>query len=126
MKYMFTCIVLWIAVIAFSVFSAYHVTNEIANAELLLQEAVLNFEQGNTDQTVALIQHAEQHWQDHKNLFGVLLYHDEIDLVQAEFSSLSAYAAANDEPDFTSSSAALITKLQRLQEMEWPYLSNIL
>ena len=126
MKYMFCCIVLWVTVIAFSIFSTFHVTNEITTAEQLLQEAVLAFQNGNKEEAIALIRHAEQHWRDQKNLFGVLLYHDEIDLVQAEFSCLSAYAAESDEPDFSSSSAALITKLQLLREMEWPYLSNIL
>ena len=125
MKYVLIYILLFCILISACLGSAIYVSNTIYVTETFLQNALIFQEKGNNQQAAAEVHNAAEHWKRCQSWFGMLLKHEEIDTVEGEFSSLQAYVNSKDQDDFRSNCASLLSTLQHIREMEWPYWENI-
>jgi len=125
MRAFLTGVCLLLLILAFSLFSAFHISGIVADTEILLAKA-LEQQQGDPIQSANLVRLASETWQKNETYFGMVLCHDEIDSILDEFARLDAYAASSDQDDFRSTCASLLASLQHIREMEWPLVCNIL
>ena len=101
-------------------------TNITEETISLLEEVQRWEELGNRSRSMELLKTASDHWSDCSRLCGALMKHEELDCVEQEFARLLSYAKSQDDDDFRSNCAALITKLNQIQDMELPLAENIL
>ncbi len=126
MKHVCMSVTILTLILVFSVFSAYHTSNLVAKTSDLLDEAVEVRRTGDLDTSFHLVQAASSHWKDHEKYFGAVLRHDEIDTVIGEFARLESCARSRDQDDFYSNCAVLLSVLEHIKQMEWPFFHNIL
>ena len=106
--------------------SAWAVSTTIDQVNGYLDHAAQAHEQEDEALASRYIKLASDHWEQKRVLFGAVLEHDEMDQVATEFARLHSYASSEDQDDFLSNCRALQSILSHIQEMEWPYLQNIL
>lgn len=126
MKHVCMSVSILTLILVFTIFSAHHTSNLVTRTSDLLDEAVEARRTGDLDTSLHLVQAASSHWKDHEEYFGAVLRHDEIDTVIGEFARLESYARSQDQDDFYSNCAALLSELEHIEQMEWPFFHNIL
>ena len=126
MKYTLISILLLAFLLCFCLWSAGYVSSAVSDTEGFLIEAMELERQGDQQACLTAIRRASANWDRYQTWFGTVLRHDAVDDVKAEFSRLEAYAVSQDTDDFRSNCAALLSTLEHIREMEWPYLYNIL
>ena len=123
MKHLTFSILLFLILLLTCAGSIFYVTVHVSQTEQLLEHAVQLYEADRREDAAAVIQEASDCWEQCEKPLGILLQHDEIDHVNGEFARLLAYVESEDQDDFRSSSAALLSDLAHIREMEqltWP------
>lgn len=113
-------------ILALCLFTAHYTSDTVQRTSALLEEAVEARRAGDEAEALRLVRAASAHWKDHEAYFGTVLRHDEIDDVIGEFARLESYARSQDQDDFYSNCAALLSELEHIEQMEWPFFHNIL
>lgn len=74
----------------------------------------------------ALQARAKKQWQKHRNLSAVLVNHEPLQQIEADFSALERYAACRDDAAFCATCAQLAQQLRSLPETHSLTLWNLL
>jgi len=122
MKYFAFCLFLLAILTGGCIFSACQVTAVVTETEQFLHQAWDSFVDEDITQCEASIQIASAHWKKHDNTLELLIHQDELDHVCEELAGLEASILAGDRDDFQNSCARLISNLQNLRKMQWPYV----
>lgn len=126
MKHTVLSVSILILILAFCLLSASYTSNAVQKTSALLEEALEARREDDQAASIHLVQAASSHWKEHEAYFGTVLRHDEIDDVIGEFARLESYARSQDQDDFYSNCAALLSELEHIEQMEWPFFHNIL
>ena len=126
MKLYIFCAVILILLFSICFFSTFTVKSITKQTEDGLQQVLTLYESERYTEGYKQIQQTDDFWNRNNNILGMLLYHSLIDDVTTELAMLKAYAMTDNSDELYSSCAELFTLLERIREMEYPYLKNIL
>lgn len=126
MKHVCVSVGILILILVFCLFSANFTTDRVRETSALLESARDARRSGDELAALRLVQAASSNWKRHEAYFGTVLCHDEVDGIFGEFARLEAFARGQEQEEFYSSLAALLTKLEHIEQMEWPFAHNIL
>lgn len=122
---LFSCLVL-LLVLAFCLFSMFHIRAICQQALTLLSDAQESAQRSDFASCRRSVDAAMRHWTRYERYFGLTLTHAEVDDILERFAALTQYAALEDRDDFLAGCAELRFSISHLQEMELPTLENIL
>lgn len=105
---------------------AMYISKEVELTTSHLNQAVAAHQSGQHEEAERYLNLAADYWQTKLPGFATVLRHDAVDEVSREFERLRAYAASPDQDDFLSNCMALLSSLEHIRDLEWPYLHNIL
>jgi len=125
MKPLLLSILLLSLLIAICFYAAFSVSNVINETEWFLNQSVAHQKNGDRRNAASFTERAISCWEENETLLGMIIRHDAVDDVEREFAGLKAYAHSDDEDDFFSTSAKLLSALHHIRDMEWPFLRNI-
>ena len=125
MKSLLFCLLLFCILVGLCVFSTIRISEIVVETERLLNQAIVFHHAGNRIDATRCVNQASFCWEQHEDLFGMLIRHDAIDEVATEFAGLKAYANSDDDDDFFSASAKLVSSLHHVRDMECPFFRNI-
>lgn len=126
MKYIIVSLLLLSIMFCLCLYSSAQVIRAVQETSELLEEAVAAEDNGEKEISLHMIRTARDTWREHETFFGTVLRHDEIDNVTEEFAKLESYASTEDQDDFRSHCAALLSRLAHIVEMEKTTFSNIM
>lgn len=126
MKYIYTSIACFLAVLLLCSYSSIRVIKHVEETTQYLEEAIAAERRGDKTESLQIVQKARKSWCSHELFFGTVLRHDEVDGVIEEFARLESYASTEDQDDFLSNCKALLARLKHIQEMEKPSFQNIM
>ena len=125
MKQLTFCLLLLAFLLLFCIGAMTYVTDGILMTEQHLLTALEQYDRGRYLEAQTSVEAAAACWNRYESAFCMLLRHSEIDHAGEEFSKLLAYVSSDDQDDFRSSGASLLSDLAHIREMEQPTLSNI-
>ena len=126
MKHICVSLGIFLLILAFCLFSANFTSDRVRETAAMLEAARDARRSGDEMAALRLVRTASAHWKKHEAYFGTVLRHAEIDDILGEFARLEAYARGGEQEDFYSSLEALLTQLEHIEQMEWPFAHNIL
>ena len=122
---LFSCLVL-LLVLAFCLFSMFHIRAICQQALTLLSDAQESAQRSDFASCRRSVDAAMRHWTRYERYFGLTLTHEQIDDSIDRFAALRQYAALGDRDDFLAGCAELRSTLEHLRQMELPTYENIL
>ena len=126
MKYITVSLLLLGVMICLTLYSSSQVIQAVQDTAGLLEAAMTAEITGEEEKALDLVRAARDEWKKHEVFFGTVLRHDEIDDVTQEFARLESYASTEDQDDFRSNCAALLSQLSHLVEMDKATFQNIM
>ncbi len=126
MKHVCASLLILSLILALCLCSAFATSSAVAKTQALLEDALTEGRAGDFGAALESLRAASRFWESRQTYFGTVLRHDAVDSVMAEFVQLEVYAQLQDQDDFLSEGAALLTELDHITQMEWPLLHNIL
>ena len=126
MKHICVSLGIFLLILAFCLFSANFTSDRVQETSAMLKAALDARRAGDELSSLRLVRTASAHWKKHEAYFGTVLRHAEIDDILGKFARLEAFARGEDQDEFYSTCAALLTQLEHIEQMEWPFAHNIL
>lgn len=126
MKRFWICILLMVLVFSGALVNSWYLAQKADGMTDLLQKAQTKAEDGDWELAQELTAQAQQHWEDSTYYLYVILHHSEADEVQTGFQEVMQLLRWQEEAEYTSANARLISNIQLLAEMEQFTLKNLL
>lgn len=126
MKFIIISLLLLGVMLGLCLYTSSQVIDAVQNTSALLEEAITAEKSGNKELALQMVRAARDEWHNHETFFGTVLRHDEIDDITEEFARLESYASTEDQDDFRSNCAALLSSLTHIDHMERTTFENIM
>jgi len=126
MKLQVFCLFLILLVISGCISCVNLVTKITETASQYLEKAMTYQQMGDTITAAKLIKQSEDIWSQYEAVLGIVLSHDEVDEIIAEYARLQSHTTTGDTDDLQSTCAVLIVMLKHIREIQYPTVSNIL
>lgn len=126
MKYIVSAL-LMLAVLALACFGcACYISMEVDMTEACLNQAAEALAAGSARKAEEYLHAAAEYWESRVTRFGTILQHDSVDEVSREFERLKACAFTSDQDTLYQGCKELVSLLENIRDLQWPYLRNIL
>lgn len=126
MKTTIPAVLLLVFLISFCIITACCVTNKIDQTTKYLEKCMEHQYAGNQEAAAVAAKEAEKIWYQEKPLLCILLNHQEINSVQADFSRLNEMIIEKECDEDISTCAGLLSQLQNIRDIQWPSFKNIM
>ena len=126
MKLYLLCAFIFVLLLTICFISVFTVKNITKETEDYIQQVIILYQGEQITEGYRQIKQTEAYWKKHNNSLGMLLYHSEIDEITTELAMLNAYAQMNNTKEICCSCTEILTLLEQIREMEYPYLKNII
>lgn len=124
MKYLYLGAAILAVLLAACILSGVLVSTATEGALDSLDLALEAFDRSGLAQAAPYAKAAKQDWQRHSRLLSALLGHEELDEIEALFTSLESYTRTASADDFRSVCAELALRLRHITQMDVPFYYN--